>query len=85
MLLEICMDWETYNVELDDSQPVDADVSYEDSPPSDAERKMKLSEETPDSKGASTSSESIVVSAAGNTNPKNSTEMFPFYFGVFSH
>lgn len=68
MLLEICMDWETYNVDLVDSQPVDADVSYEVPPRPDAEKKMKLGEETPDSKGASTSAESIVVSTAGNTN-----------------
>lgn len=83
MLLEICMDWETYNVDLDDSQPVDADVSYEDPPAPDAERKMKLREETPDSKEGSTSSESIVVSTADSTNPQTLLRCFRFIFVLF--
>lgn len=64
------MDWETYNVDLDESQPADTDVSFGDLPASDAEReadgktlKRKKRRETPDSKGSSEFSGSPVVSS----------------------
>lgn len=71
--LEICVDWETYNVEQDESQPPDTDVSVGDPTASDAERdadrKAKLKEsrrrkkrrETPDSKESSEISGSPTV------------------------
>lgn len=73
--LEICMDWETYNVDLDESQPADTDVSFGDPLASDAEReadgktrpkepsKRKKRRETPDSKESSEFSGSPVVSS----------------------
>lgn len=69
------MDWETYNVDLDESQPADTDVSFGDLPASDAEReadgktkpkessKRKKRRETPDSKESSEFSGSPVVSS----------------------
>lgn len=68
------MDWETYNVELDESQSADIDVSLGDPPASDTEReadgktkpkessKRKERRGTPDSKESSEFSESPLVS-----------------------
>ncbi|XP_075906627.1 deleted in lung and esophageal cancer protein 1 isoform X2 [Nelusetta ayraudi] len=88
--MEICMDWETYNVDLDESQPADTDVSFGDLPASDAEReadgktkpkessKRKKRRETPDSKESSEFSGSPVDSLSDkkreNETPESSSE-----------
>lgn len=87
MLLDIRMDWETYNINPNDHQPINADSTDESSGAlriSDGRvQAARERKETLDSEGTSVSAQRVNVSAVNNTKTQTLSICMTLLLGGF--